>query len=77
MQTDIPYIIQPGLYRHYKGNMYRVIGEVLNATTDEIMILYQSEAGDYFCRGLEDWINPVYKDGQVLERFRFIRAIES
>jgi hypothetical protein len=44
---------QPGLYRHYKGNDYRVISLARHSETLEPVVVYQALYGE---RGL--WIRP-------------------
>jgi len=43
----------PGLYRHYKGNEYRVIGLARHTETEETLVVYQALYG---ARGL--WVRP-------------------
>ena len=45
---------QIGLYRHYKGNEYRVIGTARHSETEELLVVYQPLYGD---RGL--WVRPL------------------
>ena len=61
----------PGLYRHYKGNLYEVVDTVRHSETLEPMTLYRALYGE---RGL--WVRPaamfngtVTVDGRVLTRF--------
>lgn len=42
-----------GVYRHYKGNFYRVLGEARHSETLEAMVVYQALYGE---RGL--WVRP-------------------
>ena len=44
---------QAGLYRHYKGGRYRVLGLVRHSETLEVMVLYQALYGT---QGL--WVRP-------------------
>lgn len=46
-------ITPPGLYRHYKGGLYRVLGTVRHSETLEPMTLYQALYGE---QGL--WVRP-------------------
>ena len=62
----------PGLYRHYKGNLYEVIDTVRHSETLEPMTLYRALYGE---RGL--WVRPaamflenVELDGSVQPRFK-------
>jgi hypothetical protein len=45
--------IKPGLYEHYKGGMYRVIGVAKHSETQEPMVVYQALYGE---GGL--WVRP-------------------
>ena len=61
----------PGLYRHYKGNLYEVIETVRHSETLEPMTLYRALSGE---RGL--WVRPaamfletVEIDGALTPRF--------
>lgn len=65
-------MIEPGRYRHYKGNDYEVIGEARHSETEEPFVVYRALYGE---RGL--WIRPramfldtVMIDGGPLPRFR-------
>ncbi len=53
--TDLPPLIEtpPGLYRHYKGQPYEVVGTVRHSETLEPMTLYRALYG---ARGL--WVRP-------------------
>jgi len=66
--------VQPGRYRHYKGNEYTVIGVARHSETLEELVLYRAEYGDH---GL--WVRPkamffetVTVDGQEVPRFRYL-----
>ena len=52
---DLPALIEtpPGLYRHYKGLMYEVVGTVRHSESLEPMTLYRALYGE---RGL--WVRP-------------------
>lgn len=56
MSQDLPPLPpkpRPGLYRHYKGNDYRVIGLARHSETLEPLVVYQALYGD---QGL--WVRP-------------------
>lgn len=65
-----------GIYRHYKGNLYEVIGVAIHSETLENMVVYQSlyETSDYPKHTL--WVRPammfeetVTVDGKPVKRF--------
>ena len=65
-------MIQPGRYRHYKGDEYEVIGLARHSETEEQYVVYQALYG---ARGL--WIRPaamfeeeVEVDGKRVRRFQ-------
>lgn len=66
--------IEPGLYRHFKGNRYQVIGEVFDADTNEIKVLYQSVWDcTYYSRSKISWVEPAQDvAGNMVERFKRI-----
>ena len=55
MTDDLPALIETpqGLYRHYKGLMYEVVGTVRHSESLEPMTLYRALYGE---RGL--WVRP-------------------
>ena len=48
------YVVKPGLYRHYKGKHYEVIGVAKHSETNENMVVYRPLYGE---RGL--WVRPL------------------
>ena len=58
---DLPPLIEtpPGLYRHYKGGQYRVLGTVRHSESLEPMTLYQALYGQ---QGL--WVRPAAMFGE-------------
>ncbi len=64
-------VIPNGLYIHFKGNHYRVIGEVLDSDTNTTKVLYQNVYGDFYSRSVESWLDVAYDhSGNIVERFR-------
>ncbi len=64
-------VIEPGCYRHYKGNDYEVIGMARHSETLEPMVVYRALYGE---GGL--WVRPagmfaesVTVDGRTVSRF--------
>lgn len=72
-------MINPGLYRHFKGNLYVVEGTALNVARgpDEgtsVVVYWSLVKGPTlkFVRDVEDFTEPVrWKDGVVRPRFLF------
>lgn len=54
--------IKPGLYRHYKGTLYRVTGWALHTETLEELTIYQQEDDETKC-----WARPSAMFGETIE----------
>lgn len=70
--------LQPGLYRHYKGALYSVLGTARHSETEEWLVVYQPQYGE---RGL--WVRPldmfteqVLVEGKPVPRFRYVGAAD-
>ncbi|HEX8779209.1 MAG TPA: DUF1653 domain-containing protein [Rhodanobacter sp.] len=68
--------VVPGLYRHYKGQRYRVLGTARHSETDELQVVYRALYGEH---GL--WVRPaamfagsVLVDGRPQPRFALEQA---
>jgi hypothetical protein len=71
--------VVPGLYRHYKGQRYRVLGTARHSETEETLVVYQALYGE---RGL--WVRPlamftetVELDGEPIPRFALEETLPS
>jgi len=65
-----------GIYRHYKGQRYRVLGTARHSETMELLVVYQALYGE---RGL--WVRPaamfnetIELDGEPIARFALEQA---
>lgn len=70
--------MKQGLYQHYKGNFYQVLGLCRHSETLEEMVVYRGLYGDY---GL--WVRPkamfegtINEQGKEIPRFKFIRFLD-
>ncbi|MBE6809205.1 MAG: DUF1653 domain-containing protein [Clostridia bacterium] len=66
--------IKLGKYRHFKGNMYEVIGIAKNSETLEETVVYRALYGDggLWVRPASMWNETVLRDGKEYKRFEFI-----
>lgn len=65
--------IKPGLYRHYKGNCYEVIGAARHSETEEPFVVYRCLYGDFslWVRPLAMFVEHVSVDGIAVPRFAY------
>ncbi len=66
--------IQPGRYRHYKGNEYEVISIARHSESEEEMVVYRKLYDDHsmWVRPLGMFAEDVLVDGQQQPRFKWI-----
>ena len=66
--------IKLGKYRHFKGNMYEVIGIAKNSETLEETVVYRALFGDggLWVRPASMWNETVVRDGKEYKRFEFV-----
>ena len=73
-------MIPAGLYRHYKGNFYQVIGVARHSETNEFLVVYRALYGSF---GL--WVRPLnmftemveQEEGKHIPRFELIKEESS
>ena len=65
--------LKPGIYRHFKGNRYRLLYVAKHSETLEPMVVYQALYGDrgVWVRPLSMWDETVERDGAVYKRFTY------
>lgn len=74
MKSAIP----TGIYRHFKGNEYQVLGTGRHSETGEVMVIYKALYGKF-----ETWVRPlamfceeIEREGKLVHRFRFVADLE-
>ena len=55
--------LKPGLYRHFKGNLYRLLYVAKHSETLEPMVVYQALYGE---QGI--WVRPAHMWNEQVER---------
>ena len=65
---------QPGTYRHFKGNEYRLIGMARHSETLEEMVIYRAEYGErgVWVRPKEMFLEEVSVAGKTVFRFTYM-----
>ena len=66
--------LKPGIYRHFKGNRYELIGTARHSETMEEMVVYRSltDPEKLWVRPLSMWEESVTRDGVTCQRFTYI-----
>ena len=66
-------MIKKGIYRHFKGNEYEVIGIAKHSETLEEMVVYKALYGDggLWVRPASMWDETVERDGKIFKRFEY------
>ncbi|MDY4140382.1 MAG: DUF1653 domain-containing protein [Aristaeellaceae bacterium] len=70
--------IKPGIYRHFKGGLYQVVGVATNSETGEYMVVYRALYGEkgLWVRPASMWTETVERDGQTYQRFTLETEVE-
>jgi cupin 2 domain-containing protein len=66
--------VAPGRYRHYKGNVYTVLGVARHSETKEELVVYRQEYGEHglWVRPKQMFLETVKVDGQDVPRFQHL-----
>ena len=67
-------MLKKGFYRHFKGNIYEVLGVAKHSEDLEEMVVYRATYGDggLWVRPLSMWDETVVRDGAEYKRFTYI-----
>ncbi|MBC7836931.1 DUF1653 domain-containing protein [Acetobacteraceae bacterium] len=64
------------VYKHYKGDTYKVVGLALHSNEDVWMVVYEpmheNPDAALFTRPLKDWREVVEWKGEKVERFQIL-----
>lgn len=67
--------VVPGIYRHYKGSDYEVMGLAHHSETEEALVVYRALYGDFglWVRPLAMFCEEVNIDNEPVARFRLVQ----
>lgn len=68
--------VRPGIYKHYKGNLYRVMDVATHSETREMLVVYRPLYGEraLWVRPLDMFLETVEVDGVTMPRFAWQSA---
>lgn len=62
-----------GIYQHYKGGMYRIVGVFRHADTQQAFVAYTSlKDGKHWTLPMMEWATRKNLDGRMVSRFEFV-----
>ena len=65
--------VKPGIYRHFKGGVYRVLFTAKNSENLEETVVYQScKDGSFWVRPATMWNETVERDGYKGASFTYV-----
>lgn len=69
-------LVAGGIYRHYKGKLYKAHGLVRHSETLEYLVLYETlyenPGGKMWVRPSEMFLEDVLIDGRIVPRFEYV-----
>jgi len=78
-ETPINMDLKIGIYEHYKGNRYRVIGIAKHSETLEDLVVYESlyenKVSKLWVRPLSMFLEEVEVNGRKIPRFKYIAEV--
>jgi hypothetical protein len=75
-QPTSPPTLEAGIYKHYKGKHYEVIGVALHSETLEPVVVYKplyESVSEYWVRPYDMFVENVLVDGISVPRFARIK----
>ena len=71
--------IKLGIYRHFKGNLYKVIGTATHSETLETLVVYIPQYGEQkmWVRPLNNFLSKKTLDGKEVVRFELVEIPNS
>ncbi|GAA3966081.1 DUF1653 domain-containing protein [Allohahella marinimesophila] len=71
--------LKSGIYRHYKGQQYAVLGVAHHSETEEALVVYRALYGEQglWVRPLRMFTESVEIDGESIPRFAWEGPLES
>ncbi len=68
-------MIMQGIYKHYKGGLYHIIGLATHTETKELLVIYKSEDGELYARPEHIFFEKLHINKKVIQRFELIESL--
>ncbi len=70
--------VKKGIYKHFKGHIYRVVGLAKHSETLEELVVYVNveDENDIWLRPEKMFLETVTRDGKTFPRFKLIKELE-
>jgi hypothetical protein len=65
--------MKTGVYQHFKGGLYYVVGMGKHSETQEDLVVYRDSKGEFWLRPISMFNEHVEKDGYNGPRFKLMR----
>lgn len=66
-------MVQIGIYKHYKGNLYQVLGVATHTETLEKIVMYKALKDEVlWARPLDMFLEEVFYQGNEVPRFKMV-----
>lgn len=69
-------IVEGGIYRHYKGKLYKAIRIVRHSETLEELVyyeaLYENQLGSFWVRPKAMFLESITVNGEAMPRFKYV-----
>ena len=73
-------MIKPGIYKHFKGNKYKVHFVAKHSETLEDLVvyeaLYENKDGKYWIRPVKSFEEEIEREGKTVKRFEPINDLK-
>lgn len=69
---DKNFNVLPGLWKHFKGNVYEVIAEALDVTEERNVVIYR-RGDSYYTRAKSEWFSLVDDGTNSGFTYRFVK----
>ena len=69
--------IEPGIYEHFKGMRYEVIGVALHSEDQQPYVIYKplyESVSEYWVRPYDMFVETVERDGKSFPRFKKVEG---